>query len=191
MKRKLITAVMLILVSANLFAQGRIAEQYFINGAYGYVMERDGIDAGSMGKISVGKLFGDYYWLGKAEISYQDYDVFYSDNQILPYNKYTLSIYGGYSYEDMAPVYLNAWLGGYVGKEEFNKGNEMEPKYDTKIPTNVKGITYGVTGSAEVEVMVLDGFSLTVDYTQYYDFRSKFSKANFGLFGGLRYYINN
>ena len=71
-----------------------------------------------------------------------------------------------------------------------NDGNERDPKFNALIPAKVKGFVYGLSGSAELEIILVRKLSLVADYTQYYDLKSEFSKSNFAFFGGLKYYIN-
>lgn len=55
-------------------------------------------------------VFGDKGFLGKVEAFYQDTKVGYTDNQVLPYQKYGLNVSAGYSYEGLYPVFLNAYF---------------------------------------------------------------------------------
>ncbi|CAA7393302.1 hypothetical protein [Chryseobacterium fistulae] len=143
-----------------------------------------------MAKVGYMRVIGDKGFLGKAEAFYQDYKVNYIDGQVLPYKRYGLNVNAGYSYEGLYPVLINGWLGAYGAYETANDGNQKDPKYNAEIPTNVKGFVYGISGSGEVEVVLVRKLSLLVNYTQYYDLKSKFSKSNYAFFGGLRYYIN-
>lgn len=187
-KKILGAAVLLLAVTVN--AQGRRKDQSAVHAQYGYILNKDNLEGGFMAKGGYSRVIGDKGLLGKAELFYQDYDVTYLDNQILPYQKYGLSAQAGYSYEGFAPVFLNAWLGGYAAFEKVNDGNSRDPLYNAEIPAKVSGFVYGITGSAEAEVAIFKKTSLIVDYTQYYDLGSKFSKSNYAIFGGLKYYIN-
>lgn len=189
MKKTFLVFTLLVGLS-SLFAQGRFDGQSYIFANGGYVLERDSLSSGFMVKAGYGRVMGDMGWFGKAEAFYHDYEVKYIDGQNLPYQKYGLSVLGGYSLEQLAPIYFNFNAGGYLAYENANKGKDTDPLYNAKIPVNVKGVTYGIVGGAEIEYMFVDGLSFTIDYTQYYDLRSKFSKSNFGLFGGLKYYFN-
>lgn len=188
MKKVLISAALLI--SISIFSQGRRDKQSFINAQYGYILSKDNLDGGFMAKAGYGKLIGEKGLMGKGEVFYQDYKVNYIDNQILPYKNYGLSAMAGYSYEGLSPVFINVWLGAFGSYEIVNDGNTKDPIYNTDIPERLKGFTYGLTGSAELEIMLFRKLSLVADYTQYYDLKSKFTKSNFAFFGGLKYYIN-
>lgn len=188
MKRILFLALILTTVLAN--AQGRRKDQSFIYGEYGYSPQKGDLKAGYMAKAGYGRVFGNNGFLGKAEAFYQNYEVSYIDGQILPYQKYGLNINAGYSYEGLYPVMLNVWGGAYGAYENANNGNQNDPLYNAEIPAKVKGFTYGLSGSAEAEIFLIRRMSLLMNYTQFYDLKSKFSKSNYAVFGGLRFYIN-
>lgn len=171
-------------------AQGRRKGQSAVHAEYGYILDQGDLKGGFMAKTGYSKVFGDAGVLGKVEGFYQDYEVTYMDEQILPYQKYGLNVNAGYSYEGLAPVYLNGWLGGYAAYETVNKGNSKDPKYSAEFPVPVENFIFGLSGSAEVEFAFARRFSLLANYTQFYDLKSDFSKSNFALFGGLKYYIN-
>lgn len=188
--RKNVLILMLICLCVLADAQGRRKNQSAAHAEYGYVMEKGDLNAGFMVKGGYGKIFGDKGFLGKVEGFYQDYEVNYLDNQILPYQKYGINVNAGYSVETLAPLYINAWIGGYGGYETVNNGNNRDPKYNAEIPDEIKGIIYGISGSAEIEYNFARKFSFLTNYTQFYDLKSNFSKSNFGLFAGVKYYIN-
>lgn len=189
MKNKVLLLAVLSFSSVA-FAQGRRENQSGVHGQFGYMFPKSEMKAGYMGKLGYNRVLGDKGFLGKAEVFYHTYEVGYIDNQILPYQKYGINVNGGYSYEGLYPVYLNAWGGVYGALENVNNGSKIDPKYSAIIPAKVSGFTFGITGSAEAEVVVARNISFILDYTQYYDFKSKFSKSNYGIFGGIKYYIN-
>lgn len=188
MKKTLFLLLALSTMLAN--AQGRRNNQSFIYGEYGYSPEKGDLKAGYMAKAGYGRVFGNKGLLGKAEAFYQNYEVSYIDKQVLPYQKYGVNINAGFSYEGLYPVMLNIWAGGYGAYESANDGNQTDPKYNAEIPTKVKGFVYGISGSAEAEIFIVRRLSFTANYTQLYDLKSKFSKSNYALSGGLRFYIN-
>lgn len=189
MKQRVLVLAML-LVGIVAFAQGRRANQSGVHGQFGYVLPKDTINSQYMAKIGYNLVIGEKGFLGKAEVFYNNYKVDYADNQILPYQKYGISASGGYSYEGLHPVYFNAYAGVYGAYENVNNGKKTDYLHNAEIPAKVNNFTFGITGSMEVEVMLMRRFSFVADYTQYYDFKSKFSKSNYGFFGGLKYYIN-
>lgn len=190
MERKiLLLALFFIAIIAN--AQGRRANQSGIHAQYGYIPTNDTLKKGSFMAIAgYNHVFGDKGLLGKVEAFYQDTKVGYTDNQILPYQKYGLNISAGYSYEGLYPVFLNVYGGAFGAYEKANDGNQKDPKYNAEIPANVKGFTFGLSGSAEIEIVLVRKLSLLANYTQFYDLKSKFSKSNYAVFGGLKFYIN-
>lgn len=187
---KKVLFLFLVLVAFSLNAQGRRDKQSSIHAEYGYTFAKDSAKAGFMAKVGYGRVFGNKGLLGKAEVFYQNYEVSYLDNQILPYNKFGLNINAGYSLEALYPVLINVYAGGFAGYETVNDGKDRDIKYNALIPYKVKGFTYGISGSVEAEIFLVRNLSLLLDYTQFYDLKSKFSKSNYGVFGGLKYTIN-
>lgn len=177
-----------VMVASATTAQSRVDGQHSLSAEYGYILGKD--TSGSMVKLGYGRVIGDKGFLGKAELSYQSYKVKYVEKQILPYTRYTLNVSAGYSYEGFHPLYLNAYLGGFAGYEIINSGNNRSPVYKAIIPAEMKGFTYGVVGSVEGEFMFSENFSATLGYSQQYDLKSKFSKTNGAILGGLKYNIN-
>lgn len=192
MKAKfLILAVFLITIVA--YGQGRRANQSGIHVAYGYmpVSASDSLKKESfMAVVGYNQVIGDKGLLGKVEAFYQKSKVGYTGNQVLPYEKYGLNVSAGYSYEGLYPVFLNAYVGAFGAYEKVNDGADRDPLYGALIPEKVKGFSYGISGSAEVEVVLVRKLSFVANYTQFYDLKSKFSKSNYALFGGLKFYIN-
>lgn len=183
--------VFMLFLSMVLNAQGRRKNQSAIHAEYGYMLNSDSLKKGGyMAKIGYMKVIGDKGFIGKAEAFYQDYKVDYIDGQVLPYQKYGLNVNVGYSYEGLYPVMLNGFIGAYGAYENANKGNQKDPLYNAEIPYNVKGFVYGISGSAEAEIYLIRRMSILLNYSQFYDLKSKFSKSNYALFGGLRFYIN-
>lgn len=188
-----ILVVLMLIMSIVLNAQGRRKNESSIHAEYGYIPTKSSDtlkNGGFMAKVGYMRVIGDKGFLGKAEAFYQDYKVDYLDGQVLPYKRYGLNINAGYSYEGLYPVLLNGWIGAYAAYEMVNEGEQKDPKYNAQIPVKVKGFVYGISGSAEVEVVLVRKLSLLVNYTQFYDLKSEFSKSNYAFFGGLRYYIN-
>lgn len=188
--REKIFLMAFILVGLLVSAQGRRKDQQAVNIEYGFLPSKGDLKSGYAVKGGYSKVFGDKGFLGKAEAFYQDYEVGYLDNQTLPYQKYGASVMAGYSYEGLAPVFFNVYAGVFGAYEKANNGNQNDPLYNAEIPQKVDGLVYGLTGSAEVEVMLTRKISLVGNYSQWYDVKSKFSKSQFGIFGGLKFYLN-
>lgn len=192
MKKKILILTLL-LASVFSFGQGRRENQSGIHALYGYMpaSSSDSLKEGSFMAIAgYNKVIGDKGLLGKVEAFYQKTKVGYTGNQILPYEKYGLNISAGYSYEKFYPVLLNVYVGAFGAYEKVNNGSDKDPKFNALIPEKVKGFTYGVSGSAEIEVVLVRKLSLVGNYTQFYDVKSKFSKSKYAIFGGLKFYIN-
>lgn len=188
-RKFLVTLLLFIAISFN--AQGRRAGQSGVHAQYGYVPSNDTIKKGSFMAIAgYNYVVGEKGFLGKVEAFYQDTKVNYIDNQVLPYQKYGVNVSAGYSYEGLYPIFLNAYFGAFGAYENVNDGNQKDPKFNAQIPTKVKGFVYGLSGSAEVELVLARKLSFLVNYTQFYDLKSEFSKSNYAIFGGIKYYIN-
>lgn len=192
MEKKLILTLIILFSAIVVQAQGRRADQSSVQAGYGYMP--DMIDKGDtssfMFKAGYGQVFGDKGFLGKAEFFYSKYWVNYQKEQILPYQKYGINVQGGWSYEELSPVFLNGFAGIFGAFEQVNNGKKTDPVYNAAIPSKVKQFTYGFTGTFEVEIILVRNLNLTADYTQFYDMKSKFSKGQYAVFGGLKYYIN-
>lgn len=189
MKQAILTVMLFLNTIA--FAQVRSADQSGIHAQYGYIFPKyDEHKSEFMAKIGYNRTFGENGYLGKAEAFYQNYNVGYTDGQTLPYQKYGVSAYAGYSFEKINPVLINAYAGAYGAYEVVNDGNSRDKLYNAEIPASVKGFTYGLTGSIELELILSRKFSFLADYTQYWDLKSKFSKSNGAVFGGIKFYIN-
>lgn len=173
------------------FSQGRKADQNAVQISYGVIPDIDKTeDLSFMAKGGYSRIMGKKGFFGKAEIFYQKYNVAYIDSQILPYQKIGVSAQAGWSLENLSPFFLNVYLGGFAAHETVNGGESKDPLYQAEIREKVRGMTYGINGGLEAEISLYKNFSLTVDYNQYYDIKSKFSETNYGLFGGLKIYLN-
>lgn len=173
-------------------AQGRRNGQSGIHAQYGFMPSMsDTKETAFMANVGYLKVFDEKGWLGKAEAIYGKYEVDYSNNQRLAYERYGVNVQAGWTYEGLKPVYLNAFAGLFAGYEKINNGNENDPLFNARIPDKVKGFTYGLSGTAEVEVaLIATKLSFIANYNQFYDLQSKFSKGSYGIFGGLRFYVN-
>lgn len=189
MKKTLTTA--LLIFGILTFSQGRRANQNAVQTSYGIMPDVDNTEQNSfMVKAGYSKVIGKKGFLGKTEIFYQKYGVGYIDLQTLPYQKIGISAQAGWSLENLSPFFVNFYLGGFGAHETINGGENKETLYQSEIPEKTKGITYGIAGGLEAEIIVYRNISFTVDYNQYYDLKSKFSETSYGLFGGLKIYLN-
>lgn len=189
MKKIAITTFLLMAVSIT--AQGRRANQSAAQIAYGVMPDAEKSQGNSfMLKAGYSRVIGEKGFLGKAEAFYQKYGVGYIDEQILPYQKIGISAQAGWSFENLSPFFLNIYLGGFAAHETVNEGENKDLLYQAEIPEKVKGMTYGINGGVEAELIIYKNISLTVDYSQYYDLKSKFSETSYAIFGGLKFYFN-
>lgn len=186
MRKILIYAMVCFGIVAN--AQGRREGQNSIQGQYGYMPNKGDLGGGTVLKLEYGRVIGEKGILGRSGVFYQDYKVAYN-RQLLPYQKYGVNVMAGYSYEGLYPVFLNAYIGGYAGYEIANKGVKKDT-YGALIPTNVNNFTFGIVGTAEMEVILWERIGAVIDYTQYYDLKSKFSKSSYGINAGLKIYLD-
>lgn len=188
MKKILISTMVLMAVSIS--AQGRRANQSAAQIAYGIMPDAEKAQGDSfMLKAGYSRVIGEKGFLGKAEAFYQNYGVEYIDAQILPYQKIGISAQAGWSFENLSPFFLNIYLGGFAAHETVNEGENKDLLYQAEIPEKVKGMTYGINGGVEAELILYKNISLTVDYSQYYDLKSKFSETSYAVFGGLKFYF--
>lgn len=181
-----------VIIGITTMAQGRRNGQSGLHAQYGFMPGmNDTKESAFMANVGYLKVFNEKGWLGKAEAIYGKYEVNYSDGQKLPYERYGVNVQAGWTYEGLKPVYLNAFAGLFAGYERANNGQENDPLYNAKIPAKVSGFTYGLSGTAEVEVAIIPTtLSFIANYNQFYDMQSKFSKGSYGIFGGFRFYIN-
>lgn len=182
--KKVLVAV-LALSSIGIFAQGRRSGQSGIHANYGFIPSHNSTGSGSMIKAGYNRVIGNKGFLGKVEGFYASYKVKYANTEVLPYQKYGLNAQIGYGYEGLYPFLINAYGGAFGGYEVVNKGEK-----NINISDDLKSFRYGISGTIEAEFVVVRNLSITIDYTQFYDFKSKFSKSNGTIFGGLKYYIN-
>jgi len=186
-----IAVFLLIAGMATVQAQGRRAGQSSVQASYGYMPSMvDAKGDAFMLKGGYGLVFGDNGWLGRADFVYFKHPVKYTNNRLFPYEKYGINVQAGWSYEELHPVSFNGFAGIFGAYEKINNGNTEDLVYNNKIPYKMKQFTFGFSGTAEIEVMLIEQLSLTVDYTQFYDIISKFSKGRYAIFGGLKFYIN-
>jgi len=184
-----------ILIASAAFSQGRRDGQSGIHAQYGILPSMSNTkETAFMANLGYLKVFSgnnDKGWLGKAEAFYGKYEVDYRNNQRLDYERYGVNVQAGWTYEGLRPVYFNLFAGAFAGYEKVNKGSETFQYDNSLISKKVKGFTYGLTGSAEVEYAVIQTkLSLIANYTQFVDLKSDFSKGVPVIFAGIRYYIN-
>lgn len=180
-------------VAAAMSAQGRRDGQEAIAASYGFMPSKSNSKTGNEFTATFGylKVFGRDGWLLKADAVYQKSHFNYLGNQSLSLENYGINIQGGWTYEGLKPIYLQAYGGIFAAYQKANNGNDRDPLYGAKLSTKVNGPTYGLSGTAEVEIAIISTkLSLLGNYTQFYDLHSKFSKESYALFAGIRLYLN-
>lgn len=189
-KFKFLMISSLFLFSLLVYGQGRSNGQYVVNAQYGFVPSSGDKTGQFMIDVGVSKIIGDKGFFAKIETIYANYKVDYTESVLLDYNKYIINFNGGYSIETLYPVFINFNAGAFIGYEKANKGKRKDPYFGATIPKKTKGFVYGLSGTAEAEVMIVNNISFLVNYSQFIDFKSDFSKSNYAIFAGLKYYIN-
>lgn len=120
----------------------------------------------------------------------QDFSINHTElNKAIPYQLYGLNIMGGWSFENLYPLYINLKAGGFGGYYTVNKGKKKEDVYGTTFTNPVEGIIYGVTGSAELEIIIWKQLAGVVSYAQYFYSNDKWIKWQYTAEVGLKWYL--
>lgn len=119
----------------------------------------------------------------------QDFQIKHEELNIdIPYTMYGVNVMGGWSFEDLNPLFLNAKIGGFAGYYIANKGEEKEAVYGTNLP-EVKGITYGALASAEAEIVIWRRLSGVASFSQYFYPNDKWIRWNYAIEAGFKFYL--
>lgn len=186
--KKILIGIVLLSATTAGMAQGRIEGQNSFHGQFGFMPTELGNDKfGFMAKAGYGRVLGSAGFMGKVELFYGQYQVKYKDDVMLPYNRFGIEIMPGYSYEKLYPLMINGYLGVFGNYETVNNGSHGLKDNTGVIVEKVESFNTGIAGSIELELWVLKNFSVLLDFTQYYDFTSKFSIGKYAFFGGIKY----
>lgn len=185
--RIFIFGVLLFAFAATGMAQGRTDGQNSVYLDFGVVPQHTGNNFAYSAKGGWSKVFGTKGFLGKLGVGYSNYEVGYLDNTSIPFQRIHLDIMPGYSYVGLYPLMINGYLGAYGALEIINNDNPMIKGKAENIIESTTNFTVGFTGTLELELNVLKNLSIVADITQYYDMNSKFSKAKYAVFGGIKY----
>lgn len=129
-----------------------------------------------------------YFLEGNA--IFQDFSITHNEiNKELPYQLYGLNIMGGWSLEQLNPLYINLRAGGFAGYYSVNKGERRENVYGTAFVNPVEGITYGAIGAAELEIVIWQKLSGIVSYSQYFYAKDNWIRWQYAAQAGLKYYL--
>lgn len=178
----------LFVVAFTANAQGRVDGQNSVYAGFGFMPTQINNSTFAY-RVKAGyvKLIGNSGFIAKADLGYSSYEVAYRDNLRLPFQRIHIDVMPGYSYEGLFPVMLNGFIGFYGAYEIINNGSRAIKNYSGEIPENINSFTTGFVGTAEIEVSIYQWLSVVVDFTQYYDLASKFSKGKYAIYGGLKF----
>ena len=153
MKRMFLLAALLLTIGIESFAQQMIPKQKGFEILYSVFPESPEKQnyALSAGLISYGKDGNYLYGLAEYSRKYEEYN-----NYDIPINTFLFN--GGYSLylwgDVMRNVNINLGIGGLVGYEQINKGNEMI--YDGSILNTTESFIYGANGKLSIESYLTD-----------------------------------
>lgn len=120
----------------------------------------------------------------------QDFSINHTElNKAIPYQLYGLNIMGGWSFENLHPLYINLKAGGFGGYYTVNKGKRKEDVYGTTFTNPVEGISYGATASAELEIVIWKRLSGVLSYGQYFYVNDKWIRWQYTAEVGLKWYL--
>lgn len=162
-----------------------------LHGKVGY-MEGKGIlmqDFASSATFGVQQLLGKGY-LWEANLFAQDFSVTHKElENTIPYSLYGLNVMGGWSLENLNPLYFNFKIGGFGGYYVANRGEDVEKEFGTTFTNSVKGITYGALAEAEAEVILLGRLSAVGSFTQFFYPKDNWITWNYTVQAGLKFYF--
>lgn len=120
----------------------------------------------------------------------QDFSVNHNElSKSIPYRFYGLNAMGGWSFEELSPLFLNLKLGGFGGYFSVNNGEKKESIYQTTFVNPIEGITYGGVASAELEVIIWKQLAGVVSYSQYFYTNDKWIRWQYAAEIGLKWYL--
>lgn len=191
-KMRKIILVMVLLFSIGGYAQ-RKNDGWAIQGHYGIMKGEGQISKfASTASLGVSHYPGSKGFLIEANLfvndSYVDKDKFN-----LPYRLYGLNVIGGWSYENLQPVFINFKAGLIGGFEQVNNGNKTTNWNNLEgVPLQVDTdkFVYGAVISPEIELAIWRNLSVTVSFSQYWNLRSDVSEWKYSGNIGLKWYLN-
>jgi hypothetical protein len=191
-KMRKIILVMVLLFSIGGYAQ-RKNDGWSIQGHYGIMKGEGQISKfASTASVGVSHYPGSKGFLIEANLfvndSYVDKDKFN-----LPYRLYGLNVIGGWSYENLQPVFINLKAGLIGGFEQVNNGNKTTNWNNLEgVPLQVDTdkFVYGAVISPEIELAIWRNLSGTVSFSQYWNLRSDVSEWKYSGNIGLKWYLN-
>lgn len=147
-------------------------------------------DYATTGSLGVQMYLGEKGYFFDTNLLFQDFYVDYEQaNQKMPYQLYGLNVMGGWSFENLAPFYLNIKAGGFAGYYVANKGINKEDTYGTTFVNPVKGVTFGIVASAEAEIVIWNKLAGVVSFSQYYYPSDKWIRSQYAIEAGFKWYF--
>lgn len=180
----------LVFASFSIYAQRR-SNGWALQARYG-LMQGKGDIMGNAVETNLGTsiTIGNKGVLAELNLFAQDFSFEHKElKKEIPYQLYGLNVMGGWSYEGIRKLYLNFKAGGFAGYSIVNKGDAKEDVYGTTFVNPVKGITYGVVGSPEVELVIFRKLTATASYTQYFYPNDKWIRWQYTVNAGLKLYF--
>lgn len=186
--KKLLILFLIVAGAGMVQAQGRVDGQNSFHAQFGFLpTEANNQSLAYMVKGGYSKLFGSKGFMGKADLNFANYEVSYRDNLRLPYQRINIAITPGYSYEGLFPLMINGFVGFYGAYEIVNNNNSTISGTNVRVPEKINSFNTGFVGTAELELSITPWLSAVVDFTQYYDITSKFSKGKYAIYGGFKF----
>lgn len=188
---KKVILLVLGLISGAIYAQ-RAEDAIAIHAKAGIMKGKGEIvkDLASSVNLGLQWFVGQQGFLVEGGFFMQDFLIDYKPiGKELPYRLYGLNVMGGWSLEDLNPLFFNVKAGGFAGYYLANNGNEKEDVYNTTLVNEVTGITYGAVTSLEAEVTIWKKLTGVASFSQYFYPNDKWIKWNYAVEAGLKWYL--
>lgn len=189
-KMKKFLFLMSVLLSGAVLAQ-RSDDAIAIHGKAG-IMKGEGqmINTASTVNLGLQWFTGQKGFFLEGGFLLQDFLIEYEPIQKkLPYTMYGINAMGGWSYENLNPVFFNVKAGGFLGYYTYNKGDNKEEVYNSTLENDVKGLTYGATIEGEVEFVIWRKLTGIASFSQYFYPNDKWIRWNYALAIGAKWYL--
>lgn len=182
-----ILGVLLFAFAATGMAQGRVDGRSSIYADFGIIPKHTGNNFAFSAKVGHTIGISSEGFLGKIGLGYSNYGVGYLSDTSIPFQRIHLDVMPGYSYVGLHPLTINGYLGAYGAVEIVNNDSRQVKDRAENIVEAMTNFTVGFAGTLELELSIFDKLSVIADITQYYDINSKFSKAQYAVYGGIKY----
>lgn len=184
MNRIFLTTALLLTISIQSFAQQMIPKQKGLEISYSVFPQSPEKQNYVLGAGVISYTKNGNYLFGLAEYSRKYYEYAHYG---IPIDTFVFN--GGYSFylwgDLMRNVNINLGLGGLVGYEQINRGNEMI--YDGSILNSTNDFIYGANGKLSLESYLMEHLVFLVNGQLRYLLNSQLGQLH-ALFGfGLRF----